>query len=411
MEFPLNIVLPVAAGAVALVAVAMVVVGTRGRRSSRVVRVVGVGGGGVNAVDAMIRARMKGAEYVAVNTDRRSLERSAAGTKIAIGGTITNGQGAGGDVSAGESAARQAGEEIGRALKGSELVLILAGLGGGTGSGAAPVVAEIARQHGALTMAVVTQPFGFEGGRRHDAAQRAGAALVGKVDAVATVPNDRVREIMPADVTAEDAFRAIDEVMHRNVREILDLIAIPGRINLDFADVRAVLQGGGAAAVGFGRASGDHRAAEAARKAIAATLLERRMQGAKSVLVNVSGSRSLKLAELDAVAETVLAATGKDANFQFGMSLQPSLRDEVQVTLIATGFDQSQPGDAAGAAPWRPVWLRRADEAAGLTGRPMQEASPQPRSRERARRAAGRTPRDKGTGPSLPASPEADGRA
>jgi cell division protein FtsZ len=409
MEFPLNIVLPVAAGAVALVAVAMVVVGTRGRRSSRVVRVVGVGGGGVNAVDAMIRARMKGAEYVAVNTDRRSLERSAAGTKIAIGGTITNGQGAGGDVSAGESAARQAGEEIGRALKGSELVLILAGLGGGTGSGAAPVVAEIARQNGALTMAVVTQPFGFEGGRRHDAAQRAGAALVGKVDAVATVPNDRVREIMPADVTAEDAFRAIDEVMHRNVREILDLIAIPGRINLDFADVRAVLQGGGAAAVGFGRASGDHRATEAARKAIAATLLERRMQGAKSVLVNVSGSRSLKLAELDAVAETVLAATGRDANFQFGMSLQPSLRDEVQVTLIATGFDQSHPGDAAGAAPWRPVWLRRADEAAGLTGRPTQEASPEPRKR-RERRAAGRTARDTGTGPSLPASPEADGQ-
>jgi len=226
---------------------------------------------------------------------------------------------------------------------------------------------------------------------------------------VATVPNDRVREIMPADVTAEDALRAIDEVMHHNVREILDLIAIPGRINLDFADVRAVLQGGGAAAVGFGRASGDHRAAEAARKAIAATLLERRMQGAKSVLVNVSGSRSLKLAELDAVAETVLAATGKDANFQFGMSLQPSLRDEVQVTLIATGFDQSQPGDVAGAAPWRPVWLRRADEAAGLTGRPMQEASPEPRTR-RERRAAGRTPRDKGTGPSLPASPEADGQ-
>lgn len=409
MDYPLNVVVPAAAAAVALLAVAMILVGTRGRRSSRVIRVVGVGGGGVNAVDAMIRARMKGAEYVAVNTDRRSLERSAAGTKIAIGGTITNGQGAGGDVSAGESAARQAGEEIGRALKGSELVLILAGLGGGTGSGAAPVVAEIARQNGALTMAVVTQPFGFEGGRRHDAAQRAGAALVGKVDAVATVPNDRVREIMPADVTAEDAFRAIDEVMHRNVREILDLIAIPGRINLDFADVRAVLQGGGAAAVGFGRASGDHRATEAARKAIAATLLERRMQGAKSVLVNVSGSRSLKLAELDAVAETVLAATGKDANFQFGMSLQPSLRDEVQVTLIATGFDHSQPGDAPGAAPWRPVWLRRADQAAGLTGRPVQEASPEPRAR-RARRAAGRTARDMETGASLPASTEADGQ-
>jgi cell division protein FtsZ len=407
MQLPLNVVVPAAIGAVALLAIAFLLVRANRRGSGRVVRVVGVGGGGINAVDAMIRARMKGADYVAVNTDRRSLDSSSAGTKIAIGGTITNGQGAGGDVSAGESAARQAADEIGRALAGSELVLIMAGLGGGTGSGAAPVVAEIARQHGALTMAVVTQPFGFEGGRRHDAAQRAGAALVGKVDAVATVPNDRVREIMPADVTAEDAFRAIDQVMHRNVSEILDLIAVPGRINLDFADVRAVLQGGGAAAVGFGSASGDNRATEAARKAIAATLLERRMQGATSVLVNVSGSRSLKLAELDAVAETVLGATGKDANLQFGMSLQPNLRDEVQVTLIATGFDQGRPGDAVGAAPWRPVWLRRAEEAAGASPRPAQEATPEPRTR-RERRAAGRTPRDTGTGTSLPSTPESD---
>ena len=409
MDYPLNVAVPAAVGAVALLAIALILVRANRRRSGRVVRVVGVGGGGVNAVDAMIRARMKDADYVAVNTDRRSLERSAAGTKIAIGGTITNGQGAGGDVSAGESAARQAADEIGRALAGSEFVVIMAGLGGGTGSGAAPVVAEIARQHGALTMAVVTQPFGFEGGRRHDAAQRAGAALVGNVDAVATVPNDRVREIMPADVTAEDAFRAIDDVMHRNVSEILNLIFTPGRINLDFADLKAVLHGGGAAAVGFGRAAGDHRATEAARKAIAATLLERRMQGARSVLVNVSGSRSLKLAELDAVAETVLAAAGKDANLQFGMSLQPSLRDEVQVTLIATGFDQAQSGDAAGAAPWRPVWLRRADEAAApaaqASPQPMQEAPTEPRTR-RERRAARRPVR--GSGPSLPASPETD---
>jgi cell division protein FtsZ len=403
MDYPLNVVVAVGAAAVALPAVAMILVGTRRRRSGRVIRVVGVGGGGVNAVDAMIRARMKGADYVAVNTDRRSLDRSAAGTKIAIGGTITNGQGAGGDVSAGESAARQAADELGRALAGSDLVVLMAVLGGGTGSGAAPVVAEIARQGGAITMAVVTQPFGFEGARRHDMAQRASAALAGKVDAVATVPNDRVREIMPADVTAEDAFRAIDDVMHRNVSEILDLIAIPGRINLDFADVKAVLQGGGAAAVGFGRATGENRAIEAARKAIAATLLQRRMQGAKSVLVNVGGSRSLKLAELDAVAETLLAATGKDANLQFGMSLQPSLRDEVQVTLIATGFDQ--PGDAPGAAPWRPVWLRRAEEAAAPS-HPAPEVIARPKRRER--RADGRAAAETGTATSIPASPESD---
>ncbi len=257
-------------------------------------------------------------------------------------------------------------------------------------------------------MAVVTQPFGFEGGRRHDAAQRASAALVGKVDAVATVPNDRVREFMAADVTAEDAFRAIDQLMHRNVSEILDLIAVPGRINIDFADIRAVLQGGGSAAVGFGRATGDKRATEAARKAIASTLLERRMQGATSVLVNVSGSRSLKLAELDAVAETVLAATGKNAKLQFGMSLQPSLRDEVQVTLIATGFDHGRPGDdAAGAVPWRPVWLRRAEDAAEQSGGRTQPGSLEHRPR-RERRASARAGRPVEAAPSMPAAPQSD---
>lgn len=406
MDVPLIIAVALAAAA-ALVGIGWVAVRANRRKVTRLIRVVGVGGGGVNAVDAMIRARMRGADYVAINTDRRSLGRSAAGNKIAIGGTITNGQGTGGDVSSGESAARQAADDIGRSLAGSELVLILAGLGGGTGSGAAPVVAEIARQHGALTMAVVTSPFGFEGARRRDVARRAAAALVGKVDAVATVPNDRVREIMPADVTAEDAFRAIDEVMHRNVSEILDLITIPGRINLDFADVRAVLQGGGAAAVGFGRATGENRATEAARKAIAATLLGRRMEGATSVLVNVSGSRSLKLAELDAVAETLLSATGKDANLIFGMSLQPNLRDEVQVTLIATGF-AAEDATAAGAPGFRPVWLRRAEDAANPPPEVAQNALREPRAR-REKRAAARAARVTEPPTAPPALPPSDG--
>ncbi|MGH2358681.1 MAG: cell division protein FtsZ [Candidatus Limnocylindria bacterium] len=346
--------------AIALLVGLVLVVRANRRRPGRVIRVVGVGGGGANAVDAMIRAGMRGVEYVAVNTDLRALNRSSAGTKIPVGRSITHGLGAGGDVSTGESAARDAAEEIGRAIAGSDLVVVTAGLGGGTGSGAAPIVAEIARQQGALTVAVVTKPFEFEGARRRQVAQDASAALMGLVDAVATVPNDRVREVMTADVTVDDAFRAIDETLHRSVSEIVDLVAVPGRVNLDFADVRAVLRGGGAAAVGFGRAAGENRATEAARNAMAATLLEDRIQGARSILVNVSGSRKLKLAELDAVAQTVLAATGGDANLVFGVSLQPRLRDEVQVTLIATGFGAAravatQPEVAAVASPQRAV--------------------------------------------------------
>lgn len=386
--------------AVALVAGALYVLRMNRRGTGRTIRVVGVGGGGANAVDAMIRAGLKGVEYVTVNTDLRALNRSSARTKIAIGRSTTFGLGAGGDIAVGDSAAREAGEAIGRALTGSDLVVIVAALGGGTGSGAAPVVAEIARGQGALTVAVVTQPFAFEGSRRAHVAQDAAAALVGLVDAVATVRNDQVREIMPADVTVEDAFGAIDEALHRTIAEIVELVAVPGRINLDFADVRAVLRGGGAAAVGLGRAAGENRATEATRKAMAATLLEGRLKGASSVLVNVTGSRKLRLSEVDAVVETVLAASGRETNLMFGVSLNPRVRDELHVTLIAAGAravgplsvpvkppsvieagaSEAEPAEAEAAesepldAPslmasaadpddWRPVWLRRSTPA------------------------------------------------
>jgi cell division protein FtsZ len=264
-------------------------------------------------------------------------------------------------------AARDATDQIGRAVAGSDFVVITAGLGGGTGSGAAPVIAEIARQKGALTMAVVTTPFGFEGTRRQQLAQSAAGTLAGKVDAVATIPNDRVREGLPANATVEDAFRAIDDALCRTVGEILDLVAVRGRMNLDFADVRTVLQGGGAAAVGIGRASGENRAVEAARTAMASALPGASKARPTSILVNVSGSNKLRLAEVDSVAETLLAAAGNDADLVFGMSLRPRLRDEVQVTVIATGLDKATSADAGAssaageeAAPWRPVWLRRA---------------------------------------------------
>ena len=362
----------------------------------RVIRVVGVGGGGTNAVEAMIRAGMRGVDYVVVNTDLHALRRSSARTKIAIGKSMTNGLGTGGDAAVGETAARDGAELIGRALAGSDLVVITAGLGGGTGSGAAPVVADIARQHGALTMAVVTKPFRFEGARRQQVAHTAAGVLEDKADAVATVPNDRVRDVMPADVTVEDAFRSIDEVLRRSLGEIVALIAVPGRMNIDFADVRAVLQGGGAAVVGLGRAGGENRAAEATRSAMAATLLEARMEGARSILLNVSGSRKLKLAELDEVAKTVLATAGQDANVVFGMSLDSRLRDEVQVTLIATGFDAAPRADdsttmSAGAEPaeWRPVWLRRSGAEPDPKPTP---ATPSPRAR-RTKRTAAQAPR------------------
>lgn len=383
--------------AIVLALAALYLLRTNRRAPGRTIRVVGVGGGGSNAVDAMIRAGLKGVEYVSVNTDLRALNRSSA-RKVAIGRSTTFGLGAGGDVAVGDSAAREAAEAIGHAITGSDLVVIVAALGGGTGSGAAPVVAEIARGQGALTVAVVTQPFAFEGSRRARVAQDAAAALVGLVDAVATVPSDQVREVMPADVTVEDAFGAIDEAVQRSVSEIVDLVATPGRINLDFADVRAVLRGGGAAAIGLGRAAGENRATEATRKAMASTLLDGRLKGASSVLINVSGSRKLRLSEVDAVVETVLAASGRETNLMFGVNLNPRMRDDLHVTLIAAGAREVGPvsvpvqhataleasplgtdplvaaADEAEAEPigapsptepaadaddWRPVWLRR----------------------------------------------------
>jgi cell division protein FtsZ len=362
---PNSLYLGIAALGVAVVAALLWRMSGAGR--DRKIRVVGVGGGGANAVEAMMRARLRGVDYIVVNSDVRALRRSSASTKLAIGRHITNGLGTGGDAGAGEVAARDATDQIGRAVAGSDFVVITAGLGGGVGSGAAPVVAEIARQKGALTMAIVTTPFGFEGSRRQQLAQTAAAALASKVDAVATIPNDRMREGMPPDATMEDAFHAVDETLSRTLGEILELVSARGRMNLDFSDVRTVLQGGGSAAVGIGRAAGENRAVEATRNAMAAALAGTSIAGATSVLVNVSGSNKLRLAEVESVAETVLAAAGGETNIVFGMSQRPRLGAELQVTLIATGVGKTTSAEAqalstAGEAvpPWRPVWLRRA---------------------------------------------------
>lgn len=358
---------------------------SRGRRLK--VRVVGVGGGGANTLDALRRTRTRNVDYVAINTDLDELRR-ATGRKLPIGKTITNGLGGGGDPTIGASAAREASDRIGRVLSGADLVVVTAGLGGGTGSGAAPVIAGIARQQGALVVGVVTKPFDFEGTRRRSVADAASAELLGAVDAVATFPNERVRDLLPADASVEAAFRAADDAMCRSIRELINLIAVPGRISLDFSTVRAILAGGGAALVGIGRASGENRAVDAAREAVAAAHLDGRLEGATSILLHVAGSRTLRLAELNAITEEVLRSAAPDANVAFGMKTDRRLRDAVQVAVIATGFARPAPTLAGATAPtdaateeqsWRPVWLRERS-ASGST---EAEATPRPRTRKR----------------------------
>jgi cell division protein FtsZ len=359
------------------------------RAVERRIKVIGVGGGGSNAVDALIGARIRGTDYVAINTDAAALRRSRAPKKIQIGKAMTDGLGAGGDPLVGEAAAHEAAVEIGRAITGSDLVVVTAGLGGGTGSGAAPVIASIAREHGVLTVAVATKPFSFEGPRRHAVADAAAAELRNRVDALLTVPNDRVREIVPDDASIEDAFRTVDEVLRRSVQEILDIIGTTGRINLDFADVRSVIKGGGSAVMGVGRAEGPNRAVEAARQAMAGSMQEGRMNGATSILLNVTGSHSLTLAELTAAAEEVRAHAHPEANLVFGTMIDRKLGKAIQVTLIATGFGSggvqrhamdkpadfdvvSAPMPAERPADWVPPWRRDREapvsRATGLLG-------------------------------------------
>ena len=355
--------------ALLLVRILIAVRGERVRKTDRTIKVIGVGGGGGNSVDALIHAGTRGVDFINVNTDAQALHESQARTRIQIGANATDGLGAGGNPAIGRAAAEEAAADIAAALAGSDLVVVTAGLGGGTGSGAAPVVASIAREQGALTIAIVTKPFGFEGTKRAAVAEAAGADLKSKVDAIMTIPNDRVRDLVPEGASVPEAFLAVDEVVRSSVQEVLDIITIPGRINLDFADVRAVLSDGGAAVMSVGRAGGDNRAVEAARKAMSGPLIEGRMDGATQVLLNVTGSSTMSLAELTAAADEVRAAANPDANIIFGATVDKSLKGDVQVTLIATGFDGpkrgrsvtrgAQPAAAAGTEDgWTPPWLR-----------------------------------------------------
>src|SRR5512132_2776547 len=302
------------------------------------IRVIGVGGGGSNAVNRMIRAEMMGVEFIALNTDAQALLQSDAPHKLRIGDKITRALGAGGDPNIGQRAAEEDSEKIAQAVEGSDMVFITAGLGGGTGSGAAPVVAEIAKAAGALTIGVVTKPFAFEGAKRKLSAEKAADELKGKVDTLITIPNDRLRDVVQKNTSILDAFRVVDDVLRQGVQGISDIITVPGLINLDFADVRAIMKDAGSALMGIGRASGETRAVEAARQAIASPLLEVDIAGAQGILFNITGSSTLSLYEVTEAAEEIRAAADPEANIIFGTSFNDRLGDEIMITVIATGF-------------------------------------------------------------------------
>ena len=309
------------------------------------IKVIGVGGGGSNAVNRMIRAEMMGVEFIAVNTDAQALLQSDAPHKIRIGDKITRGLGAGGDPGIGQRAAEEDSEKIYEALKDSDMVFITAGMGGGTGSGAAPVIAEVARDVGALTIGVVTKPFAFEGAKRRLNAEKASEALRDKVDTLITIPNDRLKDVVQKNTSIIDAFRVVDDVLRQGVQGISDLITVPGLINLDFADVRAVMKNAGSALMGIGRASGENRAIEAARQAIASPLLEVSIMGAQGVLFNITGGPSMGLFEVNEAAEIIRETTDSEANIIFGTVIDERMGDDVMITVIATGFDAARKRD------------------------------------------------------------------
>jgi cell division protein FtsZ len=308
------------------------------RPETRALRVIGVGGGGSNAVDRMVRARIQAISFVSCNTDAQALRRSSAETKIRIGDSITGGLGAGGDPEIGRRAAEEDHDRIARAIAGADLVFVTAGLGGGTGSGAAPIVAASAKDQGALTIAVVTKPFGFEGSQRKRIADSAAAELAANVDVLIVVPNDRVGDVLAEDAPIIDAFRVVDDVLLQTVQGIIDLIAAQGLINLDFADIRSVMKDAGPAVIGLGRGTGEHRATDAARQAIASPLLEATIDGARGILFNISGPADLGLREVRLAADEIRERADVDANVIFGATFSESLGEDVLITLIATGL-------------------------------------------------------------------------
>ena len=319
-----------------------------------VLKVVGVGGGGTNAVNRMVDAGLSGVEFIAVNTDAQALLMCEADVKLQIGSQATRGLGAGADPSVGEAAAQESRDELKEALKGADMVFVTAGKGGGTGTGGAPVVAEIARELGALTVGVVTKPFAFEGRTRRDQAERGIDALRDHVDTLIIIENDRLLDVVERKTSIMEAFKLADDVLRQGVQGITDLITIPGLVNLDFADVRTIMRDAGSALMGIGTASGENRATEAARMAVSSPLLESSVEGATGVILNVTGSPDIGLFEVNEAAEVVTSAAHAEANVIFGAVIDPAVGDQVRVTVIATGFGERRRrrrGEARGEMP------------------------------------------------------------
>ena len=303
------------------------------------IKVVGVGGGGNNAVNRMIATNIKGVEFIAINTDKQALSRSAAAHQISIGTKLTKGHGAGANPEIGESAAEESKDEIGNALKGADMVFITAGMGGGTGTGAAPIVAKAARDLGILTIGIVTKPFAFEGKRRMDAAEKGIAKLRSCVDSLVIIPNERLKQVSETKITLANAFAESDDVLRRGVQSISELINVPGIVNLDFADVTAIMQNGGCAHMGVGHAEGKDKAEEAAKMAISSPLLETSIKGAKGLLINVTVSPDIGLDEIDQACTMITEEADPEANIIWGAAFDETMEDSMQITVIATGFE------------------------------------------------------------------------
>lgn len=303
------------------------------------IKVIGVGGGGNNAVNRMVESGLQGVEFLAANTENQVLELSKADQVIQLGEKVTKGLGAGANPQIGEEAANESREEIAKALQGADMVFVTAGMGGGTGTGAAPVVAEIAKEMGALTVGVVTKPFPFEGKRRLAQAEKGIEYLTQKVDTIITIPNEKLLQVIDKKTTMQDAFRVADDVLRQGIKGISDLIQIPGMINLDFADVKTIMTDQGEALMGIGVGSGENRAADAAKMAINSPLLETSIDGAKGILLNISGPSDLSLLEINEAAEIINDAADPEANIIFGTVVDDTLGDSVQITVVATGFN------------------------------------------------------------------------
>lgn len=372
------------------------------------IKVIGVGGGGCNAVNRMIDEGLQGIEFIAVNTDAQALLLSKAQTRVRIGDKVTRGLGAGGNPETGRKAAEESAEELYEVLKGSDMVFVTSGLGGGTGTGAAPIVAQIAKEVGALTIGVVTRPFTFEGARRSQSAENGISKLKEHADTLIVIPNDRLLQIVDKRASLQDAFRTADDVLRQGIQGISELITVPGLINLDFADVRAIMSEGGAALMAVGRATGEDRARTAAEMAISSQLLDITIDGARGILFNITGGPGMTLFEVNTAAAIIKETAHPECNMIFGAVVDPTLGEELRITVIATGFDRAAPSpslfDRAG-VPATDQRTRKVEEApSSSTQRPRSPEPARPERHERIEQPQQPAPR-----PAQPQQPPTQG--